>query len=524
MKQKYFQFNTLKELFDKACSHYSYAPCSRFLDGSQHLTYGEFKSKVQDVCSILSRYGIRSEDRVAILAENMPNWTVAFFSAVAFSRVAVPILPTSSVQDVKNILAHSETKALFVSVKQNPKAIRSFSSMNVVIQLDDFSIIHMRPKIRTIGALRVPEPRSLATIIYTSGTTGQPKGAMLSHRNLCHNILEAIHATAAVKGDRWLSILPMGHSYEMAFGMLFPIFVGGEVYYIKGTPTPAILLPAIKSVRPMLMMSVPLIIEKVYKSVLRRIDRTPYLSFLKEHFPYLLYTIVGFQLRKSMGGKLKFFGIGGAKLNPEVEAFLLKTRFPYAIGYGLTETAPLVCNACVGKTKVGSMGVPAYGVSVMLDNVNPNTGEGEILVKGPNVMMGYYKDPERTAQVLSLDGWFRTGDLAIKDKDGNYYIRGRLNSVIIGATGENIYPEDIEEVINSHPGVIESLVIQRSPSLVAMVLPEAEQADSLATLKEDLISYVNERVSRYSAISRVIFVTEPFIKTPTQKIIRHIYQ
>ena len=245
---------------------------------------------------------------------------------------------------------------------------------------------------------------------------------------------------------------------------------------------------------------------------------------MRRRAPWLLDILLGAKLRKMTGGCLKFFGIGGAKLSPEVEAFLHRIRFPYAIGYGLTETAPLVCNACVGRTRVGSIGVSAYGVEVRLDNVDPATGEGEIVARGRNVMLGYYKDPCRTAKAIGKDGWFHIGDLAVVDAKGRFYIRGRLNNVILGATGENIYPEEIEFVINSYPGVGESLVVERGRNLVGLVhMEEGTEHSSLADAAKSILEYVNKRVNKQSALARIEMLAEPFKKTATQKIRRFLY-
>lgn len=276
-------------------------------------------------------------------------------------------------------------------------------------------------------------------------------------------------------------------------------------------------------VRPTIILSVPLIIEKIHRKVMQVVSSDRKLSWLQANMPWLQDILIGIRLRRMTGGCLKFFGIGGAKLNPQVEAFLKKTHFPYAIGYGLTETAPLVCNACVGRTKVGSIGVPAYGVEVRLDNMDPATGEGEIAVRGGNVMMGYYKDPCGTARVLDRDGWFRTGDLAAMDRRGRFYIKGRLGSMIVGATGENIYPEEIESVINTYPGVNESLVVERGRSLVGLVQLEDNLRDSAGNIRKAILDYVNNRVGRHSCLSRIEILTEPFRRTATHKIRRFLY-
>ncbi|MBP5218095.1 MAG: AMP-binding protein, partial [Bacteroidales bacterium] len=300
--------------------------------------------------------------------------------------------------------------------------------------------------------------------------------------------------------------------------------------------TPSILMKAMKDVRPTIMCAVPLIIEKIYKnSVVPTVEKSKTLSWLKKKAPWLLYWLIGKKLYKTFGGKLKFFGIGGSKLDPTVEEFLNKARFPYAIGYGLTETAPLITNACVGKTVVGSIGVPAYNVEVKLQNVNPVTGEGEIIAKGDNVMLGYYRDPERTRAALTDDGWFRTNDLACVDSKGRYYIKGRLGNMIVGPSGENIYPEEIEQVINDIRGVEESLVIERDGKLVALVKFDEEFVDwntlekeeqfyeKLEARKKAVMDYVNKRVSKQSKIGEVNAMKESFEKTATQKIRRFKY-
>lgn len=295
-------------------------------------------------------------------------------------------------------------------------------------------------------------------------------------------------------------------------------------------------MQTMKKVKPTIMCSVPLIIEKVYKnSVVPTVEKSRVLSWMKGHTPRLLYWLIGKKLYASFGGKLKFFGIGGSKLDPTVEDFLNKAGFPYAIGYGLTETAPLITNACVGKTVVGSIGVPAYNVEVKLQNVNPETGEGEIVAKGDNVMLGYYRDPERTRSVLTDDGWFRTNDLACQDSKGRYYIKGRLGNMIVGPSGENIYPEEIEQVINTISGVNESLVVERNGKLVALVKfddnvldwnqqREDKFFDNLQSMKEAVLEYVNKHVSKQSKIGEVEAMKEDFEKTATHKIRRFKYK
>ena len=448
------------------------------------------------------------------------------------------MLPELSHDEVENILTHSDSKAIFVSRKQLPKLDPlMIDRLNLVIDIDDFSFIKSDGKTYTCDG-KVGSPTSLdtAAIIYTSGTTGKAKGVMLSHRNFCTNIMSSWYSHKIGKRDVMLSILPMAHTYEMSIGMLYPFATGARVCYIQKVPTPSVLIAALKEVRPTAMLSVPLIIEKIYKSsVLPTIRKSSFLLALKKNCPWLLYKLVGMKLMKTFGSRIRFFGIGGAKLDRNVEKFLKHAGFPYAIGYGLTETAPLICAASPKKTRVGSTGRALPGVEVKLDNVNPETGEGELIVKGPNVMLGYYKDYERTLPVLGLDGWFRTGDLASVDKKGRYYIKGRMGSLILGSSGENIYPEEIEAVINSFEGVGESLVVQRDGKLVALVQMndnilnwnlegEDKFVKDLEELQKSIKEFVNARVSKFSNIRQVEIQREPFVKTATHKIKRFLYE
>lgn len=536
-KREHFT-TTLARLFEYCTMAYPKKTLSRFVySEEQTYTYASFRHKCLEISHLLSRYGVKAGDKVAILSQNMPNWTVAFFSAVPFGRVAVPILPDSSESEVTNILKHSDTKVLFVSKRYLHNVSKEcYDALSIIFDIETLKPIKTDEHSFTCeGWVREPEPDNLAAIIYTSGTSGQAKGVMLSHRNLCQNIIAASKAQPANGRDRWLSILPMSHTYEMAFSVLYPLYVGACVYYLQKPPTPSILLGAMKKVRPTIMCAVPLIIEKVYRaSIVPTIKKSRVLTWMEKHTPWLLYRLVGSRLYQTMGGKLRFFGIGGSKLDPIVEDFLKKAHFPYAIGYGLTETAPLICNACVGKTVVGSIGVPAYNVEVKLRNVNPETGEGEIVVKGDNVMLGYYKDPERTRKTIDDDGWMRTHDLATMDEKGRFYIKGRIGNMIVGASGENIYPEEIEQVINAVDGVNESLVMERDGKLIALIkfddsiinwnqAGEDKFFESLEARKKAVMDYVNKHVGKQSKINDIEAMKEPFEKTATQKIRRFKY-
>ena len=385
--------------------------------------------------------------------------------------------------------------------------------------------------------MKDPLPDDLATIIYTSGTTGNAKGVMLSHRNICANLAASFKAQPAFKKDRFLSILPAAHAYEMNVSTLYSFYVGATCYTLQKPAAPAILIPAMKKVKPTIICAVPLIIEKVVKnSVWPTIRKSRVLSWAEKYLPHILHWFIGRRMIKTFGGKLAFFGIGGAKLDPEVEQFLRDCHFPYAVGYGLTETAPLVCNLMVHTSKgVGSIGPASYKVEIRLDNVNPQNGEGELVVRGNNVMLGYYKDPERTRQVLDDEGWFHTNDVATVDKNGYYYIKGRLNNTILGPSGENIYPEEIEQVINNIEGVEESLVMERDGKLVALVKFQDNAIDwdqagedkffeELEARKQAVLDWVNKRVGKNAKVGEVDAMKDPFEKTATQKIRRFKYK
>lgn len=543
------KIETLRELYDYATVTYAGNRLSKTVDAELEYSYRSFRDKCEELSGVLTDAGVVAGDKVAVLAQNMPNWTVAFFTGVAFGRIAIPILPESSENEVTNILKHSESKALFVSQKLLSNiSDEALDGLDVVIDIESFEFIKTPARaVKKAGAdslgatghgctsAETSRPDDIATIIYTSGTTGNAKGVMLSHRNLASCVMSCYATRKRDEHDRWLSILPMSHTLELTIGVLYPMYVGASVYYMSKPPVPALLLKAMQVVKPTTMLSVPLIIEKIYRdSIVPTIRKSPVLSWLDRNANWLLCRLVGLKLKKTFGGELTFFGIGGAKLDIEVERFLLKSGFPYAVGYGLTETSPLL-SFTLGKICVpGSIGMPVSGVQLRLDNVNPETGEGEIVAKGPNVMLGYYKDPQRTARAFTKDGWFRTNDLAVVDAQGRYSIRGRLSNMILGASGENIYPEEIEQVLNGIDLVDESLVLSRGDKLVALVTfnenvldwnheGEAEFLRKVEECKSLILSIVNRKVNRTSHLSCIQVLREPFEKTATRKIRRFKY-
>ena len=537
MREKYV--DTLAKLYEYATTVYSKNQYTQWYNTKEGgYTFSSLKAKCDSLSKKLTQYGIGAGDKVAILSQSMPNWSVAFFSIVPFGRIAIPILPDSSQNEVTNILEHSESKVIFVSQKLMSKLSEECrAKMTLVIDMDTFEVIQSdEEKFTCDGRTSVPTPEDIATIIYTSGTTGSAKGVVLSHRNLASNVITCYHSCKRTEKDRWLSVLPMAHTLEMTLCMLYPMYCGATVYYLPKPPVASLLMKALKMVKPTTMLTVPLIIEKVYKgSVLPTIQKSRTLTWMNEHMNGLMCRIIGMKLKATFGGHISFYGIGGAKLDPEVERFLLKANFPYAIGYGLTETSPLLGYSMNRWRTVGSFGYPVYNVKLKLHNVNPETGEGEVVAKGPNVMLGYYKDPKRTRSAFTEDGWFRTSDIAVQDEKGRFFIKGRNNNMILGPSGENIYPEEIENVINNVEGVSESIVVERDGKLVALVQPnenfiqgdkegEDKLYETLDAWKAKLLKVTNKNVSKASQVSSIEVMKEPFEKTATQKIRRFKYK
>jgi len=548
---KDFPTLTLPALLKQSVERYGDRPAVAFV-GDNPVTYSEFDKRRLSIISLLERLDIRPGDRVALLSANMPNWGITYFAIASMGAIVVPILPDFSEVEIENVLTHSEAKAIFVSKGLKAK-IDNFDKETLInkILIEDFSIlktdktgVKFEEGLKPEKEYKVTED-DLAVIIYTSGTTGKSKGVMLTHKNISSNAVASMSVQEINPEDRFLSVLPLSHTYENTIGFILPVICGASIYYIKKPPTPSVLLPALKTVRPTLMLTVPLIIEKIYRSkVLPNFQKNKMTRFLYS-IPFMhkkLNRIAGKKLMETFGGELKFFGIGGAKLDKTVEKFLRDAKFPYAIGYGLTETSPLLAGVNAQHTKLQSTGPPLEGVTLKIHNPKKMTGEGEIWAKGPNVMKGYYKEPELTKEVLTEDGWFKTGDLGILDKTNYLYIRGRSKNVIIGPGGENIFPEDIESVINNFKHVAESLVIQQKGKLVAMVHFNREEIEEkyhsmmdkkdefsdfvekkYEELKKELHDYVNSRVNKFSKIQEVILHKEEFVKTATKKIKRFLY-
>ena len=519
------------------------------LVGEEPITYHELDKKVRSLMAFLQNLGFQPGEKSAILSTNMPNWGIAYYAITCMGGIVVPLLPDFHQDEIENIINHSETKLMFVSegLLSRLNGLET-SGLQTKIRIEDFSVIGAKNGFPVFNAMEIPaaiyevEENDLAALIYTSGTTGKSKGVMLTHKNITFTALKSGVIQPINEKDRFLSILPLSHTYENTIGLVLPMTGGACVYYLGRPPTSSILLPALKQVRPTLMLTVPLIIEKIYRAKVLAAFREKWITRMLYMIPFTrkkMNVLAGKKLKETFGGELKFFGIGGAKLNRSVEKFLIQARFPYAIGYGLTESAPLLAGANPQNVRLQSTGPAMEGVELKINNPDSRTGEGEIWAKGPNVMQGYYKEPSLTKEVITEDGWLKTGDLGRFDKSGFLYIRGRLKTMIVGSGGENIYPEDIESVINNFRYVLESLVIEKKGKLIALVHFDQEEIEikyrhmkdevsnymesKLAELLQELQEYVNARVNKFSRVQIVLVHPEPFQKTATQKIKRFLY-
>ena len=535
--------NTLYELARNSVEKFASKVAFSMFEGDD-VTYAEVGRRIEKVQEILTGAGLRAGDKVALLSSNMPNWGVCYFAVTSAGMVAVPILPDFSGEELDMIIAHSEAKALLVSDRLFTKLSKqTIERLNVVVRTKNLGVIAQR--VRGEGTMAVPKPDDLAVIIYTSGTTSKPKGVMLTHAALCAQVWISSGIFPVLPDDVFLSVLPLSHTYECSIGMIYPFSMGARVVYLDRPPTASALMPALRAVRPSVMLIVPLIIEKIYRhQVLAKFNsngfwRTLYkVGFLRRY----LHRVAGKKLLKLFGGRLRFLGIGGAKLDGGAEKFLLEAKVPYAIGYGLTETAPLLAGAAPSQVRLGSTGPQAPGVQLRLENINPDTRQGEVVALTPSVMLGYFKNPEATKEVFTDDGWFRTGDLGEFDKDGWLYIKGRLKNMIVGPGGENIYPEDIETVLNSHVYIADSIVTEQEGRLVALVHFNRDEIEAMIDnwreewetkkeaweakteqLKKEIMDFVNAKVNRFSRISEVVEEKDDFAKTPTHKIKRFLY-
>ena len=556
LTQDQLNFSTI---ITDAVSKYANNKALGFVD-EEYLTYAQMGKSINAVMAFLNAFEIKAGDRVVIYSQNMPNWGIVYFALQCMGVVAVPVLPEFNTHELQNVLNHSEAKIIFVSESLEYKLADVKSDfVEAIIRLDNFEVLEGEKKsvefnkdAQFTSAFKSEEDE-LAILLYTSGTTGNSKGVMLSQKNVITNAFQADSVQEILESDNFLSVLPLSHTYENTLGLILPILKGACISYLRKPPTASVLVPAMQKVKPEVMLTVPMVIEKVYKnSILPTIQKKAITNTLHKFKPTrkLLYYLAGKKLYQTFGGRLKFFGIGGAKLDPQVEQFLRDAKFPYAIGYGLTETSPLAAGSNASMTKFQAIGPEVSQCEVKINKPDPVTGEGEIWTRGPNIMLGYYKNEDKTREVMTEDGWFKTGDLGVFDKSGWLSHKGRLKNLIVGSNGENIYPEEIESLINNFRHVVESIVLEKKGKLVAMVhfnreelelkvremtrdlshkvdekMEEVSQKveEAINELAEELQQYINTRVNKISRIQLLLVQAEPFQKTATLKIKRYLY-
>lgn len=556
---------TLKDMINSTIKDFPERPALSMVDDTP-ITYRELGEQIAAVISMLQEHGITKGDRVAILSQNMPNWGIAYLAITSMGAVVVPILVDFHESEILHIIRHSGSKLIFVSTTHYDKiGYGQLDPAPRMINLDTLSptepnipkdriseffqdrsrdLNRLRNKALTAVGIIGSDVKEddLAAIIYTSGTTGSSKGVMLSHKNLVLDAWLTLHIQHVDENDRLMSVLPLSHTYECTIGFIIPMMCGSSVYYLDKPPTARILIPAMQKIRPTMILTVPLIIEKIFKMqihpqltknlVMRELYKLPVTR-------KLLHKVAGKKLMHTFGGCIHFFGIGGALLSEDAERFLYEAGFPYAIGYGLTETSPLIAGCTPAVVKFRSTGTVLPQLDVRIANPDPKTGIGEIQIKGETIMKGYYKDKDRTDLAFTPDGYFMTGDLGILKKKNYLYIKGRCKNVIVGKTGENIYAEELEAKLNEFESVLESMVYESGGQIVGRVYlnPEVLEKHHAGAQKsgvqmekfitkhlEDIRTHLNAIVSSFSKINRLIEQKEPFEKTPTQKIKRFLYQ
>ncbi len=550
---------TINDLIDISCRKYRQLPAIG-MALEEALTYKEFHERILSIAAYLRHLGVKQGDRVALLGENSHHWGTVYLAVVRLGACAVPIFPDLPEGDVHHILGQMGCNIIFVTQRQIEKIYDLKQQLQHVITFDDYhdntGLIttqtfsdFLAEALAEFGeqardeTLEFPGVKTddLATILYTSGTSGFSKAVMLSHGNLCANAYSAAGVIQIAPGWVFLSVLPISHIYEFTVGLLLPLLKGCRVVYAGKPPTPAILQKICEKEQPHAMLIVPLIIEKIFKKrVAPALEKSKMLSFLCKFSMSrkMVYRKIGARLYTFFGNRLQVMGIGGAALNPDVETFVRDAEFPFIVGYGLTETSPLLAGGPHGDQTIahGSAGKPVPHVEIRIADPHPETGVGEILARGRNIMQGYYNDPDATEATFTGDGWLRTGDLGLIDGKGNLHIKGRSKSVIVLSNGENVYPEAIEHKIDAFPFVLESLVIESCGKLEAWVYPDYEFIDSrtmgqnqtqrqqfITELLEEMRTSINTQLSNSSRLSRILERREPFIKTATHKIKRYLY-
>ena len=520
------------------------------------LQYKDVARLIEKLHILFNEVGVVPGDKISLCGRNSSNWGVAFLATLTYGAVPVPILHEFKADNVHNIINHSDSKLAFVS-DSNWENLNEEEIPNVlgVIRIEDYELFISRSKNLTDAREHLNElfgkkfpkrfdkdmvnyyhdnkPDDLAIINYTSGSTGFSKGVMIPYRAVTNNMEFADRALNLKAGSTIVSMLPMAHMYGMAFEFLYELTIGMHIYFLTKIPSPKIIFQALNEIRPSVVVAVPLIIEKIIKkNVLPKLE-TPSMRLLLK-VPIVNEAILA-KVRETMissfGGNFHEVIVGGAAFNHEVETLLHQLKFPYTVGYGATECAPIICYEDWKKFVPGSCGKAAYGMEVRINSEDPANIAGEILVKGPNVMLGYYKNEEATAETIDADGWYHTGDLGVMDSEGNVFIKGRSKNMLLGPSGQNIYPEEIEDQLNSMIYVAESLIIHREGKLVALIHPDYDTAFKEGKTEQDVVAQMdanrvelNKNLPAYSQISSVQIQSEEFEKTPKKSIKRFMYQ
>lgn len=519
------------------------------------LQYNDVARKIEKLHIMFEASGVAKGDKIALCGRNSAHWGVAFLAVLTYGAVAVPILHEFKADNVHNIVNHSDAKLLFVGdmVWENLNEAE-MPNLEGIILINDYSLLvsrserltHAREHLNEMFGHRYPRqfrremisyhqdsPDELAMINYTSGTTSYSKGVMVPYRALWSNTRFAYEVLSLEPGDKVVSMLPMAHMYGMAFEFIYEFCCGCHIYYLTRVPSPKIIFQAFNEVKPRIIIAVPLIIEKIIKkSVMPRLETTT-MKFLMR-LPFIndkIRNTVRQQVIDALGGNFKEVIIGGAAFNQEVEAFLHSIHFPYTVGYGMTECAPIISYEDWTRFAQGSCGKAAPRMEVRIDSPDPRNVVGEIVCRGMNVMLGYYKNDEATRQAIDPDGWLHTGDLGVMDDDGNIYIKGRSKNMLLGPSGQNIYPEEIEDKLNNLPYVAESIVIQKEDKLVALIYPDFDQAfkdgvadSQIPAIMEQNRTQLNTQLPAYSQVASVKIYNEEFEKTPKKSIKRFLYQ
>ena len=528
-------------------------PCYTNYGEPESYTYGEVAEEIAKLHLLFKHCSLRRGDKIAVIGKNNARWCIAYMATITYGAIVVPILQDFNPNDVHHIVNHSESVFLFTSdtIWETLEEER-LTGIRAVFSLTDFRCLHQRdgetvqkflnqcmeetyPKgFQKEDVLYTTLSNDKVMLLnYTSGTTGFSKGVMLTGNNLAGNVTFGIRTELLKKGDKVLSFLPLAHAYGCAFDFLTATAVGTHVTLLGKVPSPKIIMKAFEEVKPNLIITVPLVIEKIYKNVIQPIISKKGMKWALS-IPLLDSQIYG-QIRKklidALGGRFKEIIIGGAAMNPEVEEFFHKIKFPFTIGYGMTECGPLISYAPWDKFVPSSSGKILDIMEARIYKENPEAGTGEIQVRGENVMTGYYKNPEATREVFTKDGWLRTGDLGTMDDEGNIFIRGRLKTMILSSSGQNIFPEEIEAKLNNLPFILESLIIERNKKLVALVYADYEALDSLGlnhednlkTIMDENLKNLNNSVAAYEKVSQIQLYPTEFEKTPKRSIKRYLY-